>query len=444
MNRATVAIVGRPNVGKSTLFNRILRRREALVHDLPGVTRDRHYGATTWNGRPFYVVDTGGLLPRAEGMDALVRESALVALDEADLLVVVVDLRAGITDLDQELASLVQRREKPALVVVNKSEFGLGEGAASEFWKLGLGEPLPISALHGEGMGDLLDRIVARLPQATPPAIAGNADLAIAIVGRPNVGKSSLVNALLGQTRVLVSPEPGTTRDSIDSRLRWHGHAIDLVDTAGLRRRSRVQEAVETFSALRTLRSIDRADVCVVLLDASMQIAQQDARIVGRIHHAGKGLVVCFNKWDLVEKDASTAIAYERIFRSEFPFARYAPLLYISATQVQRVHRVLESAWSVGEARARAFPTAQINRVLEDATRRRPPHYYGGGNGQVKYGLQVGVRPPHFALYVNNPEYFDRTYLRYLNNTLRDAFEFPGTPLRIELRTSPNDGAEVA
>ncbi len=442
MHRATVAIVGRPNVGKSTLFNRILRRREALVHDLPGVTRDRHYGATTWNGRPFYIVDTGGLLPRAEGMDALVRESALVALDEADLLVVVVDLRAGITDLDQELASLVQRRAKPALVVVNKCEF-LGDGAASEFWKLGLGEPLPISALHGEGTGELLDRIVAGLPQAAPPPITGNADLAVAIVGRPNVGKSSLVNALLGEPRVLVSPEPGTTRDSIDSRLRWHGHAIDLVDTAGLRRRSRVQEAIETFSALRTLRSIDRADVCVFLLDATMQIAQQDARIAGRIHHAGKGLVVCFNKWDLVEKDTSTAIAYERIFRSQFPFARYAPLLYVSATHGQRVHKVLESAWSVGEARARAFPTAQVNRVLEDATRRRPPHYYGGGNGQVKYGLQVGVRPPRFALYVNNPEFFDRTYLRYLNNMLRDAFEFPGTPLRIELRTSPSDGVEV-
>ncbi len=437
MRRATVAIVGRPNVGKSTLFNRMLRRREALVHDLPGVTRDRHYGATTWNDRPFYVVDTGGLLPRAsEGMEALVRESALVALDEADVLVVVVDGRTGATDLDLELAGLVLRRGKPALLAVNKCEFGHSVEQSSEFWKLGMGEPLPVSALHGDGTAELLDRVVELLPPERSADSDSQADLAVAIVGRPNVGKSSLVNALLGEDRLLVSAEPGTTRDSIDSRLHWHGHTLALVDTAGLRRRSRVTAAVETFSALRTLRSIERADVCLLLLDASQQLAQQDTRIGGRIHRAGKGLVLCFNKWDLVEKDAHTAAAYVRIAQAEFFFARYAPVLCVSATTGQRLGKLLDTAWEVGETRARALTTAQINRVLEEATRRRPPHFHAGGNGHVKYGLQVGVKPPRFALYVNNPLYFDRSYLRYLNNTLRDAFPFPGTPLRIELRPS--------
>ncbi len=442
--RATVAIVGRPNVGKATLVNRILGRREAVVHDLPGVTRDRHYGATEWNGTAFWVVDTGGLLPRAsEGMDALVRESALVALDEADALVVVVDARTGVTDLDAELADLVRRRARPALLAVNKCEFADGMGLASEFWKLGIGEPMPVSALHGEGTGDLLDRVVQLLPNrpVLPPS---DAELKIAIVGRPNVGKSSLVNALLGEARLLVSPEPGTTRDAIDARLRWHGHSLDLIDTAGLRRQSRITQAIEAFSTLRTYRSIERADVCLLLLDATENIAQQDTRIAGRIHRAGKGLVACFNKWDLVEKDTHTVAAYERLFAAEFAFARYAPVQTISALTGQRLHKTLELAWQVGEACRRTVPTGQINRVLEEAAGRRPPPHHGGGNGSVKYGVQVGVQPPRFALYVNNPLYFERSYLRYLNNALRSAFDFPGTPLRIELRASAGAAGEAA
>jgi GTP-binding protein len=443
--RATVAIVGRPNVGKSALFNRVLHRREAVVHDTSGVTRDRHYGASSWNGQPFYIVDTGGLLPRAqEGMEALVRESALVALDDADLLLFVLDVQAGITDLDEELARLVQRRRKPVVLVANKSEGAAGPSLAAECWKLGLGEPMAISALHGTGVGDLLDAVIERLPANLSTQPESDADLQVAIVGRPNVGKSSLVNALLGEERALVAPDPGTTRDSIDSRLRWNRNTIDLIDTAGIRRRARMSDAVDVFSALRSLRSIERADVCILMLDASEKNTQQDTRIAGRIHKAGKGIVVCYNKWDLVEKDARTMDEFARDFQEEFAFVRYAPLLFISAQTRQRIHKPLELAWMVGEERAREVTTPQVNRVLEEAFQRRPPHYHRGGSGNVKYGCQVAVKPPRFAIYVNNPVYFDRAYIRYLNNALRSAFGFPGTALRLELRPSPGGRAAAA
>jgi GTP-binding protein len=433
-----VAIVGRPNVGKSTLFNRILRRREAVVHDEPGVTRDRHYGATTWAGRAFYVVDTGGLLPGArDGMPALVRESALVAIDEADVLVLVVDATTGITTLDAEVAAILQKSGKPVVLVANKTESPSGELDAAEFYRLGLGDPVAVSALHGLGSGELLDRIVAALPAHGPPEPDSDAELRIAIVGRPNVGKSSLLNALVGGSRALVSAEPGTTRDAIDSRIRWHGHTIDLVDTAGLRRRAKTEGAVDVFAALRTLRSIERADVCLLLLDATQPISNQDTRIGGYIHKAGKGLVVCFNKWDAVEKDTRTADAFKRDYEREFAFARYAPVVFISALDGTRLHKPLELAWQVGEARAQRVQTAQVNRVLQEAVGRRAPNVHGGGTGSVKYGLQSDVRPPRFAVYVNNPAYFDRSYIRYLANALRAEFEFPGSVLRVELRPSP-------
>jgi GTP-binding protein len=436
--RVTVAIVGRPNVGKSTLFNRVLHRREAVVHDEPGVTRDRHYGATTWAGRAFYVVDTGGLLPGArEGMPALVRDSALVAIDEADVLALVVDATTGISTLDAEVAAILQRSGKPVVLVVNKSDEQGRELQAAEFYRLGLGDPVPVSALHGLGIGELLDRIVAALPEHDLPQPDSDAELRIAIVGKPNVGKSSLLNALTGTSRALVSPEPGTTRDAIDSRIRWHGHAIDLVDTAGLRRRARMDAAVDVFAALRSLRSIERADVCLLLLDAREPISNQDTRIGGYVHKAGKGLVVCFNKWDAVEKDGRTADEFKRAYEREFAFARYAPVVFISALEGQRLHKPLELAWQVGEARALRVPTAQVNRVLQSATARRPPHFHGGGTGNVKYGLQADVKPPRFAVYVNNPQFFDRSYIRYLANALRDEFPFPGSVLRVDLRPSP-------
>jgi GTP-binding protein len=436
--RVTVAIVGRPNVGKSTLFNRILRRREAVVHDEPGVTRDRHYGATTWNGRVFYVVDTGGLIPRArEGMPALVRTSALIAVEEADLLMLVTDATTGVTTLDEEVARVLLRSGKPTLLAVNKAEAPGRALAVHEFQRLGLGEPWPVSALHGTGTGDLLDRVVALLPERGPETFESDADLRVAIVGKPNVGKSSLLNALVGEPRALVSEVPGTTRDAIDSRIRWHGHPVDLIDTAGLRRQARLGEAVDVFAALRTMRSIERADVCLLLLDATEPISRQDTRIGGYIHKAGRGLVICFNKWDAVEKDGRTADSFKREYNREFAFASYAPVIFISALEKTRVHKPLEVAWMVGEARARQIPTAPLNRTLQAAVARRPPHFHAGGTGQVKYAVQSDTQPPRFTIFVNNPLFFDRSYVRYLSNALREEYAFPGSVLRLELRPSP-------
>jgi GTP-binding protein len=446
--RVTVAIVGRPNVGKSTLFNRILHRREAVVHDEPGVTRDRHYGATTWNGRAFYVVDTGGLLPRArDGMPALVRDSALVAVQEADVLLFVADAATGVTDVDAEVARVLQKSGKPVVVAVNKTEETSRALQASEFYELGLGEPYPVSALHGHGTGDLLDRIVELLPPTGPEAPESDAELRVAIVGKPNVGKSSLLNALAGEERALVSDQPGTTRDAIDTRLRWHGHTIDLIDTAGLRRQARLKDSVDVFAALRTMRSIERADVCLLLLDATEPISNQDTRIGGFVHKAGKGLVICFNKWDAVEKDGKTADAFKRTYEREFAFASYAPVLFISATEGTRLHRPLEAAWEVGEARQRRIATAELNRTLQAAVQRRPPHFHAGGTGSVKYASQVDVEPPRFAIFVNNPLWFDRSYIRYLSNALRAEYTFPGSVLKLELRPSPGGrrgGAEAS
>ncbi len=436
--RVTVAIVGRPNVGKSTLFNRVLRRREAVVHDEPGVTRDRHYGLTDWAGHPFYVVDTGGLVPGArDGIPSLVRESALIAITEADVLVLVTDATTGVTTLDQEVAEILRRSRKPVILAVNKTEEPSRVLEASEFYALGLGDPIPISALHGTSTGDLLDRIVAALPDNGPEP-ESDAELRIAIVGRPNVGKSSLLNALVGESRALVSEEPGTTRDSIDSRLRWHGHSIDLVDTAGLRRQARRKDAVDVFASIRTMRSIERSDVCLLLLDASEPISNQDTRIGGYIHKAGRGLVICFNKWDLVEKDTKTVNEFKRNFERDFAFATYAPQIFISALTGTRVHKPLEVAWMVGEARAQQIPTPVLNRVLHDAVNRRPPHYHSGGTGTVKYAVQSDTRPPRFAVFVNNPTFFERSYIRYLSNAMRETFDFPGSVLKIELRPSPS------
>lgn len=434
----TVAIVGRPNVGKSTLFNRVLHRRQAVVHDEPGVTRDRHAGATTWAGRAFYVVDTGGLVPNArEGMPSLVRESAMIAITEADVLVLVTDSTTGITTLDREIAQILLKSGKPVVLTVNKTEEPSRVYEATEFYALGMGEPVAISALHGTSTGDLLDRIVAVVPADTPDTNESDAELRIAIVGRPNVGKSSLLNALVGEPRALVSEVPGTTRDSVDSRVRWHGHTIDVVDTAGLRRHARLKEAVDVFASLRTMRSIERADVCLLLIDATEPISNQDTRIGGYIHRAGKGMVVCFNKWDAIEKDSHTVSEFKRAYARDFAFATYAPTLFISALEGQRIHRPLEVAWEVGEARNVRIPTAQLNKALQEAVGRRPPRFHAGGTGNVKYAVQADVKPPRFALYVNNPDFFDRSYVRYLSNALRTSFEFPGSVLRFELRPSP-------
>jgi GTP-binding protein len=351
--------------------------------------------------------------------------------------VLVVDATTGITELDAEVARVLLRSGKPVVVAANKADAPSRELLASEFYSLGLGEPVPVSALHGLGTGELLDRIVAALSATAQIDTESDAELRVAIVGKPNVGKSSLLNVLVGEPRALVAEEPGTTRDAIDSRVRWHGHNIDLIDTAGLRRRSRLEEAVDVFAAVRSMRSIERADVCLLLLDATEPISNQDTRIGGFVHKAGKGLVICFNKWDAVEKDSRTADRFKEDYARDFAFASYAPVLFISALESTRVHKPLEVAWEVGESRSQQIPTPQLNRILQAATGRRPPHYHSGGTGQVKYAVQSDVKPPRFAVYVNNPKFFDRSYIRYLNNALRAEHPFPGSVLRLELRPSP-------
>jgi GTP-binding protein len=427
-----VAVVGRPNVGKSMLFNRITRSGAAVVDDEPGVTRDRNYLEADWNGRRFVVVDTGGFLPgEQEAMASMVRAQAQAAIGEADVVVLVVDRTAGPTAVDAEIAALLRRSPKPILLAANKVDAGEHEADAAEFYSLGLGEPMPVSALHGRGVGDLLDRVVAVLPEA---AAEGTAEpgVRVAVVGRPNVGKSSLVNRLVGQDVVIVHDTPGTTRDSIDTLVTFEGDRFVLIDTAGLRRKSHVEGGVEMWSAMRSLKSIERADVAVLVADATEGIVAQDARIAGFVEEAGRGLVVAFNKWDLVEKDSETAGLYARHAQDELAFARHAPVVQISALTGQRVRKVLALARDVFREASRRIPTHDVNRALMAAADRRPPR--GGHRSHILYAAQVGVRPPSFVVFVSDPEAVDHAYRRYLANQLRREYGFAGVPIRINVR----------
>ncbi len=430
----TVAIVGRPNVGKSTLFNRIIRERRAVVHESPGVTRDRLAARAEWSGHPFLLLDTGGIVPFGEtvsAFDQLVTQVAEDAIAEADTILLVVDAGTGPTAWDDHIADLLRRSGKPVVLAVNKAEKLSSLLAAPEFYKLGLGDPFAISALHGQGVGEMLDRLVADFPPAAPEQPC---DCRVAIVGRPNVGKSSLLNLLVGRDEALVSEIPGTTRDAVHTDLRWHGRVVRLVDTAGLRRKSRVQEAVEAFSALRTLRAIEECDVALLVVDAAAGTVGQDARIAGFIHDAGRGVVVAFNKWDLVEKDHRTHLQVWEAFLREAPFLSYAPWLTLSAVTRQRSGRLLETAWEVHEARQRRVETAQLNRVLERIVREQPPRTHGGGLGKVYFATQAESAPPTFVLSVNDPARFARHYIRYLNNRLREEFGFAGSRIFIKLK----------
>ena len=431
-----VAIVGRPNVGKSALFNRLVGGRVAIVEDEPGVTRDRLYGECRWRGRVFTVVDTGGIDPQAtEDLAAQSRRHAELAVQEADVVILVVDGQAGVHPLDQEVAQLLRHHGKPVLVAVNKIDDPSAPQAAAayEFFELGLGDPIPVSALHGRNTGELLDRILALLPEAGAPE-EGLEPIRVAVVGRPNVGKSSLVNRLVGQERSIVSPIPGTTRDVVDIRIERDGTPFILLDTAGIRRRSRVDSPVERFSVLRAMRAIERCDVAVVVLDASQELSEQDRRIVGMVHEAGKGLVLVANKWDLVEKTAQTMHIYEERYRRELSFADYAPIVFVSALTGRRVNEVLTLVETVANNAALRVRTGQLNEVLQDAVALRPPPADKGVQPKVYYGVQTGVKPPQFVLFCSHAEQLHFSYLRYLENRLREAFGFVGTPIRLHLR----------
>ena len=435
MSLPVVVVVGRPNVGKSTLFNRIIGKREAVVSPEAGVTRDQHVHPAEWNGRNFMVVDTGGIVPFGDKdvFDEPVSAIARQAILNADAVVFVVDVRSGITSQDEAVARDLRGIEKPVFLCVNKVENAVDRSEVSTFHRLGLGEPFAVTALHGDGSGDLLDAVAAALPERGPDVEPD--DLSIALIGRPNVGKSSLLNAIVGSERALVSEIAGTTRDAIDTLVRWHKRRIRLIDTAGIRRRHKHDKGVEYYSVLRSLNSLARCDVAVLLLDATEGVVAQDQRVAGEIHESGRGVIIALNKWDAVEdKDDRTFLKHEKMIRDELPFLSYAPVVSISALDGQRVPRILEMCWHVGQERQKSVETSRLNDILGKALQKNPPRSYNGGTGKVYYATQTGKAPPVFRLFVNKPEVFPRHYIRYLNNQLREELGFEGSRIRLDLR----------
>ncbi len=435
MPKPLVALVGRPNVGKSTLFNRLVGQRTAIVEDLPGTTRDRLYGEFEWRGRTVAVVDTGGIVPgQGEEIEESVFDQARLAIDEADEIVFLVDLKAGITPVDEEIADLLRRTAKPVILAANKTDNVRQETQAVEFHELGLGDPFPLSALRGLGTGDLLDLIVEELPQSTEVDEDDPEAVRIAIVGRPNVGKSSLVNALTGKKRVIVSSVPGTTRDAIDTLVDFEGQAVVLVDTAGIRRRGKIGTGIERYSVVRAMRAIDRADVAVLLIDATEPLTAQDAHVAGSIQEQGKGVVVAVNKWDLVTKESHTMAQFERSIREELKFMPYVPIVFISAKTGQRIDNVINLALSIAQERRKRIPTGVLNETVRRTLAEHQPPSFRGKQVKMFYVTQVAVDPPTFVVKVNDPELVHFSYRRFLENRLRDKFGFFGTPIRIYFR----------
>jgi len=427
-----VAIVGRPNVGKSTLFNRLVGRREAIVDDLSGVTRDRHYGTSEWCDEAFTVIDTGGYVTQSEDQfEAAIRKQVHLAIEEADILLFVVDVTTGITDLDQSLANMLRRHKKPLFVVANKVDHGERLPASSEFYGFGLGEVYPISSQTGSGTGELLDELIKHLPPATEPA----PDLPkIALVGRPNVGKSTLLNALLGYERTIVTPIAGTTRDAVHTEYKGFGHHFVLTDTAGLRKKARVHEDIEFYSVLRTLRVIEESDVILLLLDATQGIEAQDLQIFHLAAKNRRGIVILVNKWDLVEKDHKTMKEYEKTIRERLAPFRDVPVLFISATDKQRIFQAVETAMKVHQARQAHIPTRQLNEVMGKVIEDYPPPAWKGKYIRIKYITQLRQIPPTFVFFCNLPQYIRDPYKRYLENKLREHYNFSGVPLILLFR----------
>ncbi len=431
-----VALVGRPNVGKSTLFNRILGERKAIVEDTPGITRDRLYHDASWNGRDFIIVDTGGIdFQKMEGhIEARVYQQVLFAIEEADVIVMVTDGRTGPLDEDHRAARLLKKSGKPIILAVNKVD-NFKDSEHYDFYQLGLGEPIPISSLHGMNTGDLLDEICAHFPSAEGEA-EDEDTIKFALIGRPNVGKSSLANKLLGEERNIVSDIPGTTRDAIDTPFTHEGKQYILIDTAGMRKRGKVVETTERYSIIRALRSIDRSDIVLMLLNAVDGVTEQDKKIAGYAHEQGKGIVLVVNKWDAIEKDDKTMNRFEKDIREDMAFLSYAPIVYISALTGQRVNKVMEWINYVAEQQNMRISTSRFNEVLREATRLNPPPSDKGRRLKVLYGTQVGIKPPKFAVFVNDPELMHFSYERYLQNQIRRNFGFEGTPIWMMLRQS--------
>lgn len=428
-----VAVVGRPNVGKSTFFNRVLGERRAIVEDVPGVTRDRNFARAEWAGHTFYLVDTGGLEPDSdEEMPVAIRRQIEAALAEADVIVFLVDGRTGPHADDVGVAAMLRRTNLPVVLAVNKLDRIPDELGHHDFWSLGLGEPYPVSAAVGKGTGDLLDVITDRLPEMD----AGEDDggLHVAVVGKPNVGKSSFVNRLLGEDRMVVSEVAGTTRDSIDTPFRYHGRDLIFVDTAGLRRQARIDRGLEYYSALRTELAIERADVCMLLIDATEPVHVQDLKIAEKAWRAGCALIIVANKWDLVEKETNTAVAFERALHERARSLRWVPVVFTSALTGVRVRKVLDLIIEVAGQRERRIATHEMNEVLRKLAERKAPPHFRGMPIKLLYGTQAAVRPPTFVVFTNHPKGVPEHYLRYLQNGFRAAWGFIGTPIRLRLR----------
>lgn len=435
MAKPIVAIVGRPNVGKSQLFNRFAGKRLSIVEDTPGITRDRLYADCEWRGRSFQVVDTGGIEPSTDNeILKFMRMQAEVAINAADVIVLMTDLHSGITATDEDVATMLRRSRKPVVLAVNKCDRPGAEPAEFyEFYNLGLGEPFAISALHGYGTGDLLDACYDYFPEEDENE-EDSQYIKVAVIGKPNVGKSSLINQILGEQRVIVSNVAGTTRDSVDSRFENEKGKYLLIDTAGIRKRSKVDERVEKFSVMRSMMAIERSDVCVIMIDATEGVTEQDTKVAGEAHDAGKACIIVVNKWDLIEKDGKTMEQYTRRVREGLAYMPYAPVLFLSAMTGQRVPKLFDTINEVYEQNGRRIPTGQLNTLLAEATARVQPPTDKGRRLKIYYMTQSGVRPPTFVCFCNDARLFHFSYQRYLENQIREVYGLDGTPVRMIIR----------
>ena len=441
MGKPIVAIFGRPNVGKSTLFNIFANSRISIVEDTPGVTRDRLYAEGDWLDNQFMMVDTGGIeIMNSDAIAVSIRQQAEIAIKEADVILFVCDARSGIVQEDADVARILRKSGKPIVLAVNKADSPKQELNVYEFYNLGLGEPFPISAANHLGIGDLLDAVVAKFPQNKAGVFDNDEDqIKVALIGRPNVGKSSIFNSLVGQERSIVSDVAGTTRDAIDTPVVRNGQKYLFIDTAGMRRKGKIDEPIEKYSIIRSLRAVDRSDVVLMVIDAVDGVTEQDKKIAGYAHEAGKGIVIVVNKWDAYEKDENSTLRYTENLRKELIFMQYAPVVYVSALTKQRIHRLPEVINYVAEQNAMRVATSVLNQVIADAVAINPPPTEKGQRLKILYATQVKIKPPTFVIFVNEPEIMHFSYQRYLENKLREAFGFEGTPLSMIIRGKKED-----